>query len=211
MSSPIVVPVNNGASGAIAGTYSALRKDIASWLNRTDLTDQIPGFVKMAESEFSRDSRLRSSFLTAEVSGYTPHGEFALPDDMLELVELRFSGDQLHELTFEEGRRTSAGQRFYRRGGVAVVVGAPSGQWSLIYKQKLPALVFDGDSNWLLRDGYDVYLWKCCEVGSVFLRDSEAATGYNAKYELAVEQMMAAINSQQWGGASLAVRAPGVV
>jgi hypothetical protein len=211
MNSPIVVPITGSASSAVAGTYAALLKDVAEWLNRTDLAERIPSFVKMAESEFSRDQRLRSAFLTSEASGYTSHGEFALPDDLLELKELRFNGCILQEITFEEGRRASGGHYFHRRGGVAVVAGQSPGQWSLVYTQKLPALMFDSDSNWLLRDGYDLYLWKCCEVGSGFLRDPEGAQGYKTKYEQSASEMVAAINSQEFGGASLSVRTPGVV
>lgn len=211
MSSPIVVPIADGASGAVAGNFASLKADIAHWLNRTDLLAAIPGFVRMAEAEMARDTRLRSGFSAMPLSGYTSDGEIALPNDMLELKELRFAGKKLDEITFEEGTSAAPPAGFYRRGAVAVVPGGWAGQWSMLYTQKLPALVFDSDSNWLLRDGFDVYLWKCCELGSVYLRDPEAVQGYNAKYEMAVQDMQTATAYQQSGGAPLQMRAPGVV
>ena len=39
--------------------YADLTASVANWLNRTDLTAIIPDFVAMAESDISRDLRLR--------------------------------------------------------------------------------------------------------------------------------------------------------
>ena len=41
--------------------YADLTASVANWLNRTDLTAIIPDFVAMAESDISRDLRLRKA------------------------------------------------------------------------------------------------------------------------------------------------------
>ena len=211
MSSTVVVPVSNSVGAASTANYQSLSTSIAKWLNRTDLTDVIPDFVRMAESEFARDTRLRSSFQVVVSDGYAPAGELPLPTDMLELKELAFGGTPLTQLPYEDWRVRASGPYFSRVGNVAHVTGKPAGAYTLKYVQKLPALSFPSDSNWLLREHYDVYLWKCCEQGSVWMRDIEATQGYNSKYEAAVQQLLASINYHAWGGASFAVQAPGVV
>ena len=205
----IVVPI--GGSGASQATLASLKTSIAGWLNRTDLDFIIPDFVTMAEAEFSRDVSLRGSFQMAVDTGYAPTGEIRLPDDMLELRELQFQDQPLDETPYGDPRMNSHGPFFERVGNVAQVAGRPEGTYRLTYVQKLPALEFDSDSNWLLTAHFDVYLWKCCEIGSVWLRDAEAAQGYSTKYQTAAAQLLRAHNYHGWGGAPLAVQAPGVV
>lgn len=209
--SPVVVPVANTVGAATAATFAALSASIGRWLNRTDLEAVIPDFVRMAEAEFARDVRLRSSFQTVVIDGYTPDGEIALPADMLELKELRAGGHVLTVLANEDWRTKLSGPYFTRIGNVAHITGKPAVAYRLTYMQRLPQLAFPSDSNWLLREHYDIYLWKCCEQGSVWMRDAEAAQGYNQKYELAVQNLLTANNYHAWGGAPVAVQAPGVV
>lgn len=210
MTSPVVVPISGTGSASVAN-FQALSKSIARWLNRTDLAEVIPDFILMSESEFSRDPRIRGSFQTTVVDGYTPSGEFVLPADMLELSEMRFEGLPVKEAPYETWRGIVQGLFYARVGNVAKITGKPAGSYQLTYVQKLPSLVFPSDSNWLLREHYDVYLWKCCEQGSVWMRDAEAAQGYSTKYERAVAQLLQANNLRAWGGASVQVLAPGVI
>ncbi|WP_054074751.1 phage adaptor protein [Comamonas testosteroni] len=195
-----VVPVASAPGAASSANLESLSKSVARWLNRTDLADVIPDFVRMSEAEFARDTRIRSSFQVVVVDGYTPNGEIPLPTDLLELQSLRLKGVEQFER-----------KDFVRVGEVLAINGKPAGSYQMQYLQKLPALSFPSDSNWLLREHYDVYLWKCCEQGSVWMRDIEATQGYNGKYEAAVQQLLKANNYHAWGGAPIAVQAPGVV
>lgn len=207
----IVVQSSSSQSAASVATYSTLKKSIAAWLNRTDLADVIPDFVRMAEAEFARDVRIRSTFQTTVTDGYTEDGQIAVPVDLLELKTLQFEGSTLTELPLAAWKAKLSGPYFTRIGEVIHVLGYPSGTFTLTYVQKLAQLISDSDSNWLLLDHYDVYLWKCCEVGSVWMRDVEGVAGYNSKYEAAVDQLLSANNHHRWGGVDLQVQAPGVV
>lgn len=206
----IVVP--GGAAGAASGsTLESLTASVAKWLNRTDLDLVLVDFVRLAEAEFARDTRLRSSFQVFTESGYTQNGEIALPSDMLELQELSVGGQVLAELPMADWRERIGGPYFARVGNVAHVTGKPAATYQLMYLQRLPQLAFPSDSNWLLREHYDVYLWKCCEQGSVWMRDVEATQGYNQKYEMAVNSLLTSNNYHAWGGAPVQVQSGGVV
>ena len=206
----IVVP--GGAAGAASGaTLESLTASVAKWLNRTDLDLVLVDFVRLAEAEFARDPRIRSSFQTVVVDGYTTDGEIALPADMLELQELRMGGSVLTQLPHADWRDRVSGPYFTRIGNVAHITGKHASEYRLTYMQKLPQLAFPSDSNWLLREHYDVYLWKCCEQGSVWMRDVEATQGYNQKYEMAVNSLLTANNYHAWGGAPVQVQSGGVV
>ena len=211
MTSPVVVPVANTVGSAAAANFAALSRSIGRWLNRTDLAEVIPDFVRMAESEFARDPRIRSSFQTVVVDGYTPDGEISLPYDLLELQELRVAGAVHNPLPHADWRNRVTGAYFTRIGNVVHITGKPAAAYRLTYLQKLPQLAFPSDSNWLLREHYDVYLWKCCEQGSVWMRDVEATQGYNQKYEMAVQSLLTANNYHAWGGGPVEVQSGGAV
>lgn len=190
--------------------YSNLKTSIALWLANKNLEAAIPDFVRTAEAEFRRDQRLIGMLSSTEVGGNST-GSINVPDDLLQLKELRINGVALTKLPFDEGRKASTGPYFYQSGDTYKLIGDASGDWVMAYDRALQPLVADTDTNWLLTASSDVYLWKCCEIGSVFLQDPQAATGYNTKYSMAVDQMVEARNTEAWGGAPVQVRAPGVV
>lgn len=194
-----------------APTLSYLADQIGRWLNRTDLGQVVSGFIRMAEEEFSRDVRLRSCFMVAQKTGSTTNGALSMPDDMLELKELRFEGETLKEILYGDFEKTTARNVFARVGNLVKIAGAPAGDYELTYVQKLTRLIFDADSNWLLREHFDVYLYKCCEIGSIWLRDPEGAQGYSTKYEAAAQKLLEAVNYHGYSAAPLEVMARGVV
>lgn len=207
-----VLPSLAVSGNAAEANYSSLRKSVATWLNRTDLDAVIPDFVRMAEAEFARDPRIKTAMQTTRYADTVLNGQVILPDDMQELKELRVNSAPFYQLTLEDFRAKLTGPYFTRIGQVAQIIGSPTGvPYEILYTQRYAPLVFNEDSNWLLRNNYDVYLWKCCEQGAVWLRDPEGVTGYRAKYEAAVQEMLSANNRYNWGGTPLAVSAPGVV
>lgn len=191
--------------------FSDLIKSIGTWLNRTDLERVIPDFVRMAESEFARDPRIRSASQVLRSVGPITSDQSSIPDDVQELVELRVGGVSFKQLALAEFRVSPLPHVFTRIGNVSQFKPGTTGNCELTYVQRIPNLTFSDDTNWLLSEHYDVYLWKCCEQGSVWLRDVEGATGYRSKYEAAVADMLAANNWREWGGAPMSVQASGVV
>ncbi len=45
--------------------YSSLKTSVASYLARSDLTDQIPDFIRLAEERLARDLRTRKMLVVA--------------------------------------------------------------------------------------------------------------------------------------------------
>lgn len=72
--------------------YATLKAALASWLNRSDLTDQIPVFVQLAENMFQRDIRWRKMVVEDRiVAPFTDEAYENLPGDFLELKSIRFN------------------------------------------------------------------------------------------------------------------------
>ena len=92
-------------------SYDNLKTNIASYLARTDLTEQIPMFISLAEKRLNRDLRLRQ---TLQQSTYTMDSGFNVPTpaDFLEMQDIHLDGNPIIPLTFQTV------SQFYRRSGV---------------------------------------------------------------------------------------------
>jgi hypothetical protein len=62
-------------------TFAVLKTSIADWLNRADLTSQIPDFITMAEARFNRELRCDAMDATASVT--ITAGAVAVPTGLL--------------------------------------------------------------------------------------------------------------------------------
>ncbi len=92
-------------------SYDNLKTNIASYLARTDLTEQIPMFISLAEKRLNRDLRLRQ---TLQQSTYTMDSGFNVPTpaDFLEMQDIHLDANPVIPLTFQTV------SQFYRRSGV---------------------------------------------------------------------------------------------
>ena len=91
-------------------SYDNLKTNIASYLARTDLTEQIPMFISLAEKRLNRDLRLRQ---TLQQSTYTMPSGFTVPTpaDFLEMQDIHLDANPIIPLTFQTV------SQFYRRQG----------------------------------------------------------------------------------------------
>jgi len=69
-------------------TYSDLQSTIANYLARSDLTAQIPDFIRLAETRLRRDLRIRQMMNAATTSTTGGDATVALPSDFLEVRDL---------------------------------------------------------------------------------------------------------------------------
>ena len=99
-------------------SYANLKTNIASYLARTDLTEQIPMFISLAEKRLNRDLRLRQ---TLQQSTYSMDSGFTVPTpaDYLEMQDLHLDANPIIPLTFQTV------SQFYRRNGGSNQQGVP--------------------------------------------------------------------------------------
>lgn len=208
-----VLPGDSVASIVADADYLGLRQSIAKWLNRTDLDDRIPDFVRLAEQEHRRDVRAQAM---EEVSaGALVDGVLSYPGDFLEARNLIVEGEQYHYAplrTFRSLQQCGIQRRVFTHVGRTIeVLGGGDGQYVLDYYAEFPNLTEDTDSNWLLQNAYDVYLWKACEKGCVWLKDAEGALAFRQLYDAALARLNDQEYTKRYSGSELVMAAPGVV
>jgi hypothetical protein len=69
-------------------TYSDLQTTVANYLARSDLTVQIPDFIRLAEVRLRRDLRIRQMMSAATTTTTGGDATVALPSDFLEVRDL---------------------------------------------------------------------------------------------------------------------------
>jgi len=68
--------------------YSSLKTSVASYLARSDLTDQIPDFIRLAEERLARDLRTRKMLVVARADTTASDSTVGLPTDFLEMRDM---------------------------------------------------------------------------------------------------------------------------
>ena len=72
-------------------TYSELKTAVANFLARTDLTDQIPDFIQLAEARLSRELESRDQEKRANATLTIGDQYIALPTDLREVREVKLN------------------------------------------------------------------------------------------------------------------------
>ena len=174
--------------------FGELKSEVASWLNKSNLSSKLDGFVQISESYIRRDLEVRAQELTA--TGTLTGTDLAFPSRFSSVRRLVVDDRQCRYITPEEYTHLDlAGADLPTRlytiiGENIVILGGTSGDaYTLVYTEWFESLAGDTDTNWVLTNSPDVYLWASCMAGSIYLKDVNAATGYKTLYEEAVRSL----------------------
>lgn len=178
--------------------YGELLDAINEWTHRADLSTVAPVWVRFATSGFNRDLRVRqmesrdSSTLTAEYS--------ALPADLIEVVSITDSdGDEMRYLDRQQFAAVVASDAtpdpaiFTIEDWQLRVLPAPSVSEPLtvtiVYYEQLTPLVASADTNWLLTDHADLYLYASLYHARAWLHDDARLVVVKQMYDSALAEL----------------------
>ena len=197
--------------------YADLTASVANWLNRTDLTAIIPDFVAMAESDISRDLRLRKQIVASTLATVGGVRGTLLPADWLEFENVSLLTAPERQLTYAPVEHLdvvypnngySGAPSLYTIEGDQVLFGpTPDGVYQvgfLYYSRFTPLSI--APTNWLLTNHPTVYLYSALEQASIFLKDKSGAAEYKALYEQVVADLQKQDDRAQHSGSTLRVR-----
>lgn len=145
-------------------TFAELKASIADWLNRADLTTQIPDFIRMAEARFDRDLRCDEMDATASLS--ISSGSVAVPSGLVAVRSIRLTELPYGKLKYQppdvldecDPANTEAPRIYTRVGANFLTWPATTASASIRYRAKLTPLSDSATSNWLLAAHPDLYL-----------------------------------------------------
>jgi hypothetical protein len=208
---PIVLSSTTAAGAVGIANYGDLKLQIADWLNRTDLDEAIPEFVRIAESRIRTDIKVRTQEML--IPGVLTGETLAVPDQMTEARRLIVDDRELTYVTPEQyqklvRRYATSPPRYYTIQGTDFYIlgGAADDAYTLTYWEWFDYFTDDADTNWLLLNSPDVYLWASLEAGTLYLKDYPASQDFRARYEMAVKRVQDREKDMRYSGGPLYVR-----
>jgi hypothetical protein len=181
-------------------SYADLQTSVAGWLNRRNLTAQIPDFIRLAEADIA--SRLRDRRMVVTVTAPTDCGRLALPDDWVEAIDVRMAGAQtpLRYLPMSEANpaRTAAfPPRFYTlQGNLLAVLPVPAENADgtfpdvqMTYYAKPTPLSDTVPTNWLLEQEPEALLYGSLLKAAPFMVDDERVPTWSALYKDCIDRL----------------------
>ena len=202
--------------------YAELKVTTASYLHRDDLTDSIPHLITLAQSRINHDldiTALHKSTYGMAVAGY---GEVDLPDDCLSLMSVRIehSGGYvgLEQRTLaqnvgvleQRGGANGTPAYYSRYGNKLEVTPTPDADTTMIifYKKRLTAFSEDSDTNDILTDHPNIYVYAVMLEADPFIMNDERVVVWKDLYMEEVTKINAAEFEYQWSGAPLKIASP---
>lgn len=196
-------------------TYSELQAEVAAFLNRDDLTAQIPSFIRLAEASMNR--KVRHWRMEKRVSA-TVTGQYAdLPVDWLETIRYHVPGvrrlkllSQAEMMDKREIHADAAGAPCFYAHTTGEIEHYPTPNedvtTELVYYASLDSLSDDTTSNWLLTTSPDAYLYGALLHSAPFLLEDERIGIWGGLYKDALTGLNAASNQARTSGSGLARR-----
>ena len=198
-------------------TYDELLTELDAWLNRSDLSDRIPTFIRLFENRASRQLRVPEMATQTSYATVSGTAELSLPDDFLSARDLYLDADPdivLVAMTPAVLRNTypraDTGQpAAYAVVGNQIVLGpAPDSSYTILldYYQRIPGLTEDNPTNWLLTAYPDIYLWGSLCMAEAFLRDDPRLAVWKTAWDEAAAEINRQGNQQRMPSAPLSMQ-----
>jgi hypothetical protein len=154
--------------------YLDLRLAVSEAVGRTDISDVMPRFTKLAESYLNKELRVRE--METKTTLTFTGGLAPLPDCFLEVKTLwNANGIPMRGTTEETVRSEQNSQNDYSINGTNLYVyGLSATTRDMVYYEALPTLtVSTSTSNWLLQKHENLYLYAVALEAAKWMRDIE--------------------------------------
>lgn len=197
--------------------YATLKSEVAAWLHRSDLTDQIPGFIQEGENRIYRDLRVRQMETT--FTDTIANGTIATPASYLEMKYLYVNASPVTKLQRKDAEwiylnyptRSSSGvPKFFAREAETFIFGPyPDSTYTLngCYYKRQAALSDTNTTNWLITDApYLILFASLCEAAP-WIQNDERVVLWERKYEQIGKQLQINDEREEFSGSPLQVTA----
>ena len=198
-------------------SYSELQTAVGSWLNRSDLTSNIPDFIKLAEASFNRVLRTRNQIKRATSTVSTQF--VTQPTDLLELYNIQINSDPIRRLEqvsltkideLKEGSSRSGKPLYFSITGADFeLYPSPDTSYTLelIYYSTISSLSDTNTSNFLLTNHPDIYLYGTLVQAEPYLMNDERIGTWGTLLGKAIEELRVSDERSQTESGTLVMRA----
>ena len=171
-------------------TYTELKTEIANWLNKTNLTNEIPDFIRLAESFISNEVFPLGTEAREYASTVAGTSYVKLPTDSMGIKSAHISGSPVQVLEQVALTKLLSSSLFATQGkpkifsisdGSLVLAPVPDSAYELqVTHQKFENLSDSNDSNPVLLKYPDLYLSASLVWGYRFIKDPKKVAFWTA-------------------------------
>ena len=198
-------------------TYDELKTNIASFLNRSDLTNQLDFFIDATEAELNR--RLRNKDMVKRATATADGQYLSLPTDWLEAINVQIDSNDFSPLfqqsiesmdVYRKSKGNATGQPVYFALVDNTIELAPTPDSSytlqLTYYGTIDALSDTNTTNFISTSYPDAYLYGALKHASIFLMEDDRVALFTSQFEKALEEMRMEQEKAEFGKGSLMQR-----
>ena len=197
--------------------YSELKTAIASWLDRTDLTDIIPDFIALAETRHKRDFKIRRMETRVTTNTIAGREFYTLPDDYIAMRNIKLNTDPktpLDFLTPEIMDRLNAGssrgtpKAYTIKGNNIELRPLPDGVYEIevSYYKHFAALSDSNTTNDMLTHHPDVYLYGALVEAEPYLQNDKRIQVWQGYYDRAKQDIITSNERDRHSGTTPVTR-----
>jgi len=191
--------------------YSSLKTSVASYLARSDLTDQIPDFIRLAEERLARDLRTRKMLVVARADTTASDSTVGLPTDFLEMRDMHLRTTPVQSLTYRSPNAFFAGSRTTDSGKpIDYTILASEIQFApvpdttysiqMLYYAKPQYLSDTNITNAFLANYPDALLYAALGEAEPYLMNDARLQTWAALYDRAITAINTSDQSSEYGG-----------
>jgi hypothetical protein len=198
-------------------TYSELQTTVASYLGRSDLTNAIPDFIRLAETRLQRELRTRQMLKSATATMTGGDNTVGLPTDFLEMRDIYVQGNPRISVTYlspsaftRDARTEDSGKPVYYTiiGSELEFAPIPDGNYTLemLYFYKPTVLSSTNSSNVFLANYPDALLYGTLAQAEPYLMNDPRIATWAGLYDSCVELIKTSDDSSEYNGVPLTMK-----
>lgn len=198
-------------------TYTELKSAVADYLARSDLTSQIPDFIRLAEERLRRELRLRPMLKVATAAMTAGDATVGLPSDFLQIRDVHISSTSpVSPLEYQSPSSFFRNTRVTESGlPIQYTVLADEFQFApkpdsaytlkLLYYAKPDLLSSSVSSNVFLAQCPDLLLYGALGEAQPYLMNDARLATWAALYDRGVAALSAADDAGEYSATPLAI------
>ena len=198
-------------------TYAELQTTIAGYLARSDLTTQIPDFIRLAETRLRRDLRIRQMLNTTTLTCTSGTATVTIPSDFLEVKDFVVTGNPVMPLNYESPSLFSRNSRSMDAGKplnytvlatTFKLAPIPDTAYtlSLVYSIAPPFLSTSNTSNTFLTVCPDLLLYASLLEAEPYLMNDARINTWGTMFDRAMSSLTRSDEKGQYSGVPLAMQ-----
>lgn len=195
-------------------TYTELVEEMDAWLNRADLSDRIPTFIRLFEARMNRLLRNPDMECSATQDTVADTETYALPGNFRQIRQVYLNTNPkcvLEAMTPQVLRNTytdnTSGQpRAYAVVGESLILApTPDAAYEMVLSgfEALDALGTGNPTNWLLDDHPDAYLFGSLARADAYLKDDSRVAFWKSAEDEIVSEAIREANTKRLPGTPL--------